>query len=255
MSVFIHDIAIIGSGNVANFIAHILSEKGFNISQVHSRNSITGKNLASKIKSEFIEEITAVTAEIIFIAVHDQQIEKSIAKLPKSSILFYTSGTVDLASISAENCGVFYPLQTFSKSNYNAPFDGPILLESKNDLVRDYALMLCSELKLNYQITSSEERKNIHLCAVFLNNFINHIACIGLDLAKERKIDISLFTPLIKKTFENILLHNPSENQSGPAKRNDKTIINEHLALLNGNSKTIYHLITESILAQNGYEL
>ena len=76
-----------------------------------------------------------------------------------------------------------------------------------------------------------------------------------MDLAKERKIDISLFTPLIKKTFENILLHNPSENQSGPAKRNDKTIINEHLALLNGNSKTIYHLITESILAQNGYEL
>ena len=105
MSVSIHDIAIIGSGNVANFIAHILSEKGFNISQVHSRNSITGKNLACKIKSEFIEEITAVTAEIIFIAVHDQQIEKSIAKLPKSSILFYTSGTVDLASISAENCG------------------------------------------------------------------------------------------------------------------------------------------------------
>ena len=76
-----------------------------------------------------------------------------------------------------------------------------------------------------------------------------------MDLAKERKIDTSLFTPLIRKTFENIIQNNPCENQSGPAKRNDKTIINEHLALLNGDSKTIYHLITESILAQNGYEL
>ena len=87
------------------------------------------------------------------------------------------------------------------------------------------------------------------------DNFINHIACIGLSEAKERKIDLSLFTPLLKKTFENIISNDPCENQSGPAKRNDKIIINEHIALLDGNSKTIYHLITESILAKNGHEL
>ena len=249
------DFAIIGSGNVAHFLAHILTEKGLTISQVHSRNSVSGNSLALKANAVFEEEITSINAAVIFIAVQDEQIENCLKQLPHSSILLYTSGTIDLAPIFPQNCGVFYPLQTFSKNNYSIPFNGPILLDDKNKEVNNYAIQLCSILNLSYQITSSDERKNIHLCAIFLNNFINHIACIGLSEAKERKIDISLFTPLLKKTFENILSNDPCENQSGPAKRNDKIIINEHIALLDGNSKTIYHLITESILAKNGHEL
>ena len=249
------DFAIIGSGNVAHFLAHILTEKGLTISQVHSRNSVSGNSLALKANAKFEEEITSINAEVIFIAVQDEQIESCLKQLPNSSILLYTSGTIDLAPIFPQNCGVFYPLQTFSKNNYSIPFNGPILLDDKNEEVNNYAIQLCSILNLSYQITSSDERKNIHLCAVFLNNFINHIACIGLSEAKERKIDLSLFAPLLKKTFENILSNDPFENQSGPAKRNDKIIINEHIALLDGNSKTIYHLITESILAKNGHEL
>ena len=249
------DFAIIGSGNVAHFLAHILTEKGLTISQVHSRNSVSGNSLALKANAVFEEEITSINAAVIFIAVQDEQIENCLKQLPHSSILLYTSGTVDLAPIFPQNCGVFYPLQTFSKNNYSIPFNGPILLDDKNEMVKNYAIQLCSILNLSYQITSSDERKNIHLCAVFLNNFINHIACIGLSEAKERKIDSSLFTPLLKKTFENIISNDPCENQSGPAKRNDKIIINEHIALLDGNSKTIYHLITESILAKNGHEL
>ena len=249
------DFAIIGSGNVAHFLAHILTEKGLTISQVHSRNSVSGNSLALKANAKFEEEITSINAEVIFIAVQDEQIESCLKQLPNSSILLYTSGTIDLAPIFPQNCGVFYPLQTFSKNNYSIPFNGPILLDDKNKEVNNYAIQLCSILNLSYQITSSDERKNIHLCAVFLNNFINHIACIGLSEAKERKIDLSLFTPLLKKTFENIISNDPCENQSGPAKRNDKIIINEHIALLDGNSKTIYHLITESILAKNGHEL
>ena len=249
------DFAIIGSGNVAHFLAHILTEKGLTISQVHSRNSVSGNSLALKANAKFEEEITSINAEVIFIAVQDEQIESCLKQLPNSSILLYTSGTIDLAPIFPQNCGVFYPLQTFSKNNYSIPFNGPILLDDKNEDINNYAIQLCSILNLSYQITSSDERKNIHLCAVFLNNFINHIACIGLSEAKERKIDSSLFAPLLKKTFENILSNDPFENQSGPAKRNDKIIINEHIALLDGNSKTIYHLITESILAKNGHEL
>ena len=249
------DFAIIGSGNVAHFLAHILTEKGLTISQVHSRNSVSGNSLAQKANAKFEEEITSINAGVIFIAVQDEQIESCLKQLPHSSILLYTSGTVDLAPIFPQNCGVFYPLQTFSKNNYSIPFNGPILLDDKNKEVNNYAIQLCSILNLSYKITSSDERKNIHLCAVFLNNFINHIACIGLSEAKERKIDSSLFAPLLKKTFENILSNDPFENQSGPAKRNDKIIINEHIALLDGNSKTIYHLITESILAKNGHEL
>jgi predicted short-subunit dehydrogenase-like oxidoreductase (DUF2520 family) len=249
------DYAIIGSGNVAHFLAFKLMEKGLKVRQIYSRNPTTGKDLADLTNASFESTIQTINAQVIFIAVQDNQIQAVASQLPASSLLLYTSGSVNLSELTQQNCGVFYPLQTFSKINYKESFNGPILLETHDVKMREFCINLCDTLNLSYKLTSSDERKNIHLCAVFLNNFINHIACIGLSEAKERKIDLSLFTPLLKKTFENIISNDPCENQSGPAKRNDKIIINEHIALLDGNSKTIYHLITESILAKNGNEL
>ena len=249
------DYAIIGSGNVAHFLAFKLMEKGLKVRQIYSRNPNTGKDLADLTNASFESTIQTINAQVIFIAVQDNQIQAVASQLPSSSLLLYTSGSVNLSELPQQNCGVFYPLQTFSKTNYKESFNGPILLETHDVKMREFCINLCDTLNLSYKLTSSDERKNIHLCAVFLNNFINHIACIGLSEAKERKIDLSLFTPLLKKTFENIISNDPCENQSGPAKRNDKIIINEHIALLDGNSKTIYHLITESILAKNGHEL
>lgn len=153
------DFAIIGSGNVAHFLAHILTEKGLTISQVHSRNSVSGNSLALKANAKFEEEITSINAAVIFIAVKDEQIESCLKQLPHSSILLYTSGTVDLAAVLPQNHGVFYPLQTFSKNNCTLPFIGPILLDDKNEEVNNYAIQLCSMLNLSYQITSTVERK------------------------------------------------------------------------------------------------
>ncbi|MCX6192829.1 MAG: DUF2520 domain-containing protein [Flavobacteriia bacterium] len=249
------DYAIIGSGNVAHFLAFKLMEKGLKVKQIYSRNPNTGKELADLANASFESTIQTINAQVIFIAVQDDQIQAVASQLPSSSLLLYTSGSVNLSKLPQQNCGVFYPLQTFSKTNYKESFNGPILLETHDVKMREFCINLCDTLNLSYKFTSSDERKNIHLCAVFLNNFINHIASLGHKEATERAIDYSLFKPLIDKTFNNIQTNDPNLQQSGPARRNDKNIINEHLSMLKGDSKTIYHQITESILLKYGHKL
>ena len=170
------DYAIIGSGNVAHFLAFKLMEKGLKVRQIYSRNPNTGKDLADLTNASFESTIQTINAQVIFIAVQDNQIQAVASQLPASSLLLYTSGSVNLSELPQQNCGVFYPLQTFSKTNYKESFNGPILLETHDVKMREFCINLCDTLYLSYKLTSSDERKNIHLCAVFLNNFINHIA-------------------------------------------------------------------------------
>ena len=247
------DFAIIGSGNMANFLAEHLVKRNLNLTQIHSRNTLSGIALSTKMNCLFVSDIKAINAGVIFVAVTDTQVVKIVRNLPHNSIVLSTSGVMNLSKSTHPNCGVFYPLQTLSKTNYYDPFLGPVLLEAKNNKVYSYLIELCESLHFKHKFTSSIERKDIHLIAVFFNNFINHIACTGFLEATKRGVDITLLKPLMEKTFKSILANQSCENQSGPAKRNDKSTINQHIELLEGEAKKLYKSITKSILRKNGY--
>ena len=249
------DFAIIGSGNMANFLAEHLVKRKLNLTQIHSRNTLSGNSLSERVNCTFEADINSINAAVIFVAVTDNQVLKIFRKLPLNSIVLSTSGAINLTKNTHPNGGVFYPLQTLSKSNYGEPFSGPILLEAKNEMVSNYLVQLCKKLHFKHKFTRSIERKNIHLIAVFFNNFINHIACTGFTEATKRDIDIALLKPLMEKTLKTILADQSCENQSGPAKRNDKKTINQHLELLDGETKKVYKSLTKSILSKHGHKL
>ena len=249
------DFAIIGSGNMANFLAEYLVKRKLNLTQIHSRNELSGNALSERVNCTFEADINSINAAVIFVAVTDNQVVKIFRKLPLNSIVLSTSGVINLAKSSHPNSGVFYPLQTLSSTNYSDTFSGPILLEAKNEMVSNYLIQLCKKLHFKHKFTRSIERKNIHLIAVFFNNFINHIACIGFLEATKRGVDITLLKPLMEKTFKSILANQSCENQSGPAKRNDKKTINLHLELLDGETKKLYKSLTKSILSKHGHKL
>ena len=249
------DFAIIGSGNMANFLAEHLVKRKLNLTQIHSRNTLSGNSLSERVNCTFEADINSINAAVIFVAVTDNQVLKILRKLPLNSIVLSTSGVINLAKSSHPNSGVFYPLQTLSSTNYSDTFSGPILLEAKNEMVSNYLVQLCKKLHFKHKFTRSIERKNIHLIAVFFNNFINHIACTGFTEATKRGIDRALLKPLMEKTFKTILADQSCENQSGPAKRNDKKTINQHLELLDGETKKLYKSLTKSILSKHGHKL
>jgi len=248
-------IVIIGSGAVAHFFTNFFIEKGISISGLYSRNKKAGSKLALQYDIPFFDSISASTGELYFVAVKDDAVISVISDLPKSREVLYTSGTIDLSLIDHPNCSVFYPLQSFD-GDLSIPADKiPILLESKSTELHSDLEQLCKLVGLPHYPVDSVKRKEIHLCAVFLNNFINHLGTIAFDEMKSRNIEFDILKPLLEKTMHQLISGNTIQKQTGPAKRNDKSTIIEHKKMLTGTTLDVYTAVTNSIIKKFGHEL
>ena len=246
-------VIVLGSGNVGTHLINaFLENSAVELVQVYSRK---------KSSLKFIENRVATTcslnalksADVYIIAISDDAITDFSSKLNlKNKLVVHTSGGASINILKNNgNKGVFYPLQTFSKKQ-NIDFKTiPICIETERD--EDLVLLekLASIISDNVFIIDSEQRKYLHIAAVFTNNFVNHLYKIGFDICRENNIPNETLYPLILETAQKIVHTNPDNVQTGPALRNDKNIIGKHLNLLSGEKKKIYQTLTESI--QNTY--
>ena len=143
--------------------------------------------------------------------------------------------------------GVFYPLQSFSKGNFVDFSTLPFCLETEQEIdfvtLQSLAKLVGSK---TYRL-NSDQRKKIHIAAVFVNNFTNHMYAIGKDICDVHKIPFEILHPLIAETAKKITHITPKEAQTGPAKRNDKETMKTHLEQLNSQQKELYSIITKAI--------
>lgn len=249
-------IVIIGSGNVALHLANAFYKvKEVTLVQMYARNIQQLEALKQQVPITNNLNLLA-DADIYIIAVSDDAISEVSSKINiKNRLIVHTSGTVSLSSLKNNGAkGVFYLLQSFSKDKTISFDEIPFCLEAQNN--EDFNLLekLAKSIgKKTYKI-NSEQRKIIHLAAVFVNNFTNHLYKIGNDICKEHNVPFEILDPLIEETAKKIKELPPEEAQTGPAKRNDVKTIQNHLNLLNKEQQDIYKLITKSI-QKNGEKL
>lgn len=243
-------ITIIGSGNVAQHLIKAFTKSELvEIVQVYSRKKETLSSLIEfdKITSDF-EEL--LESDLYIIAVSDKAIADVSKQLPfQNRIVVHTSGAASLDVLDAKNRkGVFYPLQTFSKNKEIDFSIIPLCLEAENTF--DFRVLETVAKSISNAVfaINSDQRKALHVAAVFVNNFTNHLYQIGQEICTEHKVPFEILKPLIQETAEKINTLNPIDAQTGPAKRNDSVTIESHLAYLNNeNQKNIYKLLTQSI--------
>lgn len=251
----IENAVIIGAGNLATQLAMAFDEKGINIRQVYSRTPVKAMELAQKVKARSTSELSQVVngADIYVIAVKDSAIEEVLKGLPidKASLVVHTAGSIPMNILNGftHRYGVFYPLQTFSvtrKANFS---DIPLCLEASETEVFTKLKTLAYRISSSVQAISSEERKRLHLAAVFVNNFVNHMYAIGSGILEQSNLDFQLLKPLIRETAKKIESMHPFDAQTGPAKRMDQLVIGNHLNMLEGQPEwqKIYSFVTESI--------
>ena len=231
-------IAMLGSGNVATFLSKVLIQAGHSITQVWSRNPNNAIALAFKIGSDSITNISSILpdADIVIIAVNDDGIENVAAQIPKNpkQLILHTSGTTPLFVLEnyTSNCGVLYPLQTFSKQD-NVDFNVvPLCIEGNNLGVLIQIKSLAKQLSNNVNEVNSHQRAVLHLSAVFACNFTNHFYHIAQQILEDAGLDFDLLRPLIQQTTDKVMIGKPSEVQTGPAKRNDEQTMLKHVAIL-----------------------
>lgn len=224
-------VVVIGNGNVATHLVNaFLKVDTLKVTQINSRK---------------LENIP--TATITIIAVSDDAIAEVSSKI-KNSFVVHTSGACDLNQLKNKTRkGVFYMLQSFSKEKEINFSEVPFCLEAENK--EDAVLLenLAKSVGKKIFNINSEQRKALHVAAVFVNNFTNHLYKIGNDICTDYKVPFEILKPLIEETAEKIKTLSPEKAQTGPAIRNDKKTIENHLELLNKKQQKIYKLLTKSI--------
>jgi predicted short-subunit dehydrogenase-like oxidoreductase (DUF2520 family) len=243
-------VVLLGSGNVASHLIKAMeANDAIDLVQVYARSKKSLENLidSSKITTSFA---ALKEADVYVISVSDKAIEEVSNQIPFShKLVVHTSGTMGFDVINPKNKrGVFYPLQTFSKSKEVDMKSVPFCLETENE--DDYKTIenLAKSLSNSVYKIDGEQRKSLHISAVFVSNFTNHMYQIGNALCEENNVPFAILQPLIEETANKIKTLTPSEAQTGPAIRNDEPTIQKHLeALENPIYKELYHKITLSI--------
>lgn len=230
-------VVFIGAGNLATHLASALQESGHQIIQIFSRTYESASRLGSKLNVPFTNNTSELLqdADIYIYAVSDSALadlaELSVAP---EAIHIHTAGSVSMDVFSGKktNCGVFYPLQTFSKLKDLHFKEIPVFIESSSEMVRDQLIRLARSVSDKvYEITSSQ-RLNLHIAAVFACNFVNCFYHIASDLVEKADLPFDVLKPLIFETADKIRLLSPGEAQTGPARRMDMDVIDKHLNLL-----------------------
>ncbi|MDB4902471.1 MAG: oxidoreductase [Mucilaginibacter sp.] len=248
-------ITIIGSGNVATHLAAAFKNAGHRIVQVYSRDMQNAALLAYHVGAEPIDNLNQVNPEtdIFIISVKDDAIISTAKTLSKhQKLIVHTSGATDLSSLSAftSNAGVFYPLQTLSKNKEVDFFTVPLCVEGANETITFELEQLAQTISNHVYRINSEQRKILHLAAVFACNFPNYLYSIAQQLLAKHNMEFELLRPLILETAQKVQDHLPAEVQTGPAIRNDKNTMAIHLQMLNGEPemKNLYELLSQAII-------
>ncbi len=247
-------VVIIGSGNVASVMGRLIKRNGHEIIQVISRNADHARILAGELQCPFSDNNSSVdmNAEIYLIAVNDG----ALYELNKSfhlgnKLVLHTAGSVpiDILKDISVNYGVLYPLQSLRKEiDYQA--DISILIDGNTEetitLAEDFARTISGTVAK----AGDEERLKLHVAAVIVSNFTNHLYALAEEFCERERINFKLLAPLIKETAQRVETYSPALVQTGPALRNDIFTLDKHLRLLANHPrlKYIYLKLTDSIM-------
>lgn len=247
---------LIGAGNLATNLGKALAEKGFSVTQVYSRTEQAAKALATQIHASFTTSLKEVEkdADLYIVSLSDTafcELIGEITAIRKDGLFVHTAGSLPLDKWKgyANQYGVFYPLQTFSKER-RVDFSGiPVFLEASSVQVLNLLEEIARELSEKVFFIDSDQRKSLHLAAVFVCNFTNHMYTLGEKIVQENNLSFEMLLPLIDETSRKISTLSPRKAQTGPAVRYDENIICKHLELLKDDpaSRELYEKISANI--------
>lgn len=251
-------IVLIGAGKVATRLGMRLQEIGWPVVQVYSRSIEKARQLAAALNTESTTDLFRIkkNAALYLLAVNDDALATVASQLHYLGDVFlaHTSGATPATVIQQwfPRAGVFYPLQTFSLSKMPDFSTIPFCIDAPQP--EDFQLLekLGKALGGKTYHINDHQRAVLHVAAVFVNNFTNHLFQIGEQLLERESMPFELLHPLIRETFSKIETSSPLDAQTGPAIRGDHATIERHLAYLASwpDLAAIYKIMTEHILKQ-----
>jgi predicted short-subunit dehydrogenase-like oxidoreductase (DUF2520 family) len=250
-----NSISFAGAGRVAEALSKEFFQAGYTIDKIVSENEKSGRPLADSCKALWSDDLSFQdSTKVIIVAVPDHRLKSVLESVDCSpeTLVVHTAGSfgLDIFPEKIIKRGIFYPLQTFSKGRKISFLDLPFLLESSDNESAEIIKTLAESIGGKVHLVDTDKRRMLHLAAVFVCNFTNHILTSGREVAFKADYPFQILAPLIKETISKALDLGPENAQTGPAVRNDTNTIEKHLELLSFSSelKKVYEVMTKSII-------
>lgn len=247
-------VVIIGSGNVAEALAQAFAGSGVHLVQIFARNAVRAQAVAGLAGCGWAtrpEELAA--ADIYLLAVSDRAVAEVAASLPipPDAVVAHTAGSVPLEALPAKFArrAVFYPLQTFTSGRRIDFGEVPLFIEASTPELQAEMERFAHRITRHVHHADSARRAQLHLAAVFVCNFVNHMYAVGEGLLGDAGLDFDLLKPLIAETTAKALdAASPAAVQTGPAVRGDEPTQQRHAAMLDDELlRTVYQAISRHI--------
>lgn len=246
-------IAIIGAGNTAYTLCKVLKSKGIEPFCIYVRNPEKAEKVRANLGVEVVFSYEKVLeSDLAIIAVNDDAISEVAAHLiDYKGLVVHTSGTKPSELLNRSmRFGVFYPLQTMSKTREISFDEIPLLIYANSPDDVEMLSRFAKQFSNKVEFCDDEQRKAIHLAAVYVSNFTNVMLGIGDKLLKENGLSLDLMRPLVMEMMKKSFEISPEKALTGPARRGDFATIGEHEKMLayNPDELAIYMILTDYII-------
>lgn len=249
-------IVIVGSGRIAWHLGKRLKAKGLPVAQVLSRTAAHAQALAETLQARWSDDWAEVIpdADWLLLAIRDDVIDEVASRLSPyvpQALATHTSGATPGSVLKPffSRYGVFYPLQTFSMERSPVWSKIPFCVDAATEADMLFLIKTAKTISnLAYRVTDAQ-RAQLHVAAVFANNFANHCFAIAEKILEEKDLPFEMLHPLMEETLAKALQNSPDKMQTGPAMRGDSDTIKRHLELLGGHAEwqDLYKKLSDSI--------
>ncbi len=248
-------VVFIGAGGLAWSMCSALYASGASIIQVISPSVPNGQKLAQLVGAKHETSVERIAnADFYFIALPDRLIESAVSStvFPEGSTIIHCSGSIPLSALSTHSvsCGVLYPFQTFTRGRV-VPFkDIPLFVEASDASTLNSITQLASSISGSVTPINSEQRRALHLAGVFSNNFTNFLMQLSSEWMVKNGFSLHLLQPLMAETIRKAFELTPALSQTGPAVRNDISVLDLHTKMLADMPQhlEVYRLFSELII-------
>jgi predicted short-subunit dehydrogenase-like oxidoreductase (DUF2520 family) len=129
----------------------------------------------------------------------------------------------------------------------------PLFIEGSDAGTIALAQKLAASVSQSVRELSSEQRRYLHLAAVFACNFANACYAISSDVAAKAGLPFEVMIPLIEETAAKVGTMHPLDAQTGPAVRYDEQVIEAQSRLLADTPqiREVYDLMSKLIHQQH----
>lgn len=262
-------IAFIGAGKVGCSLGKHLSLHGLDVVGYYSRSPVSSREAAAFTTSRVLSLPRLLTAaELVFITVPDGQIAVAAEEIARQArdenidisgkIFCHCSGSFSaevltvLSAMGAYTCSL-HPMLAFADkfTSYEKLKEAFFSLEGDLE-IRDTVQGIISTCGNTTTIIDGEKKAEYHLAAVIASNFvlalINQSMELLADCGFSPEDSGKALAPLIQNNINTVLSRGPRESLTGPVERADIKTIEKHLAVLQGNRRKLYALLSRELV-------